>query len=189
MSRVGPGSRGSVVLVLLGLWLLAIVQVSLVDFLPTRWAVPDLVVVAVLALGIAQGPLVGGLVGAWAGLILDLIPPAAGPLGGWMLVLALVGAALGHVADTYRPGPVAAMLLLAVAMGAVVLGRAAVLWLAGASLELPAVGAAVAAGLWALLLAPGALLIVTPSGRAANPAPIRGVTPGTGAAGGQESQS
>ena len=114
---------------------LAIVQVSLVGFLPTPWAVPDLVVVAVLAVAVARGPLIGGLVGAGAGLVLDLIPPAAGPLGGWMLVLALAGAVMGRVAETYQPGPFAAMLLLAIGAGAVVVARAAVLWFAGWSVD------------------------------------------------------
>ena len=72
-------SRGAWVVLALVLVILAIAQVSLVNFLPTPWAVPDLVVVAVLAVAIARGPLIGGLVGAGAGLILDLIPPAAGP--------------------------------------------------------------------------------------------------------------
>ena len=133
---------------------LALVQVSLVDFLPTPWAVPDLVVVAVLALAIAQGPLTGGLVGAGAGLVLDLIPPASGPLGGWMLVLAVAGAVLGRVAETYQPGPFAAMLLLALGAGAVVLFRAAVLWFSGSSACWAMLGAAVASAAWGLLLAP-----------------------------------
>jgi len=173
MTTAVRDSRWAPVRLGLLLVLLAIVQVSLLDFLPTTWAVPDILVVAVLAVSIARGPVAGVLVGAWAGLILDLIPPAAGPLGGWMLVLAVVAAVLGRVADTYRPGPFAAMALLAVAMGAVVLGRAAVLWFAGAAVGLPLAGAALAACLWALLLAPVALLLATRShGGPARRAPV-----------------
>jgi rod shape-determining protein MreD len=164
---------------------LAILQVSLLDFLPTAWAVPDLVVVAVLALAVARGPLTGGLVGAGAGLTLDLIPPASGPLGGWMLVLAVAGAALGRVAETYQPGPFSAMVLISVAAGAVVLGRAAVLWFAGSSVDVAVLAAAVASAAWALVLAPLALLLVTRSTAPVTSAPGRRSSAGTaGASGG-----
>jgi cell shape-determining protein MreD len=178
-------SRRALVLLAAGLVALAIVQVSLVDFLPTPWAVPDLIVVAVLALAVARGPLTGGLVGAGAGLILDLIPPASGPLGGWMLVLAVTGAVLGRVAETYQPGPFAAMLLLGIGAGAVVLARAAVLWFAGSSADVAVLGAAVASAVWALLLAPLALLLVTRSTTPEPPAAVRIASPGgRGTAGG-----
>lgn len=154
-------SRRALVLLAVGLVVLGIVQVSLIDFLPTPWAVPDLMVVAVLALAIARGPLTGGLVGAGAGLILDLIPPASGPLGGWMLVLTMAGAALGRVAETYQPGPFSAMLLLAVGAGAVVLARAVVVWFSGSSASWSTLGAAAGSAAWGLLLAPVALLLVT----------------------------
>ena len=181
-----PGwSRGAWVVLALVLVVLAIAQVSLVNFLPTPWAVPDLVVVAVLAIAIARGPQVGGLVGAGAGLILDLIPPAAGPLGGWMLVLALAGAVMGRVAETYQPGPFSAMLLLAIGAGAVVVARAAVLWFAGWSVDVSVLGAALASSLWALVLAPLALLLVTRSTPPAPPNPARNASAGgLGSAGG-----
>jgi len=178
-------SRSAWAVLALVLVTLAIVQVSFVDFLPTPWAVPDLVVVAVLAVAVSRGPLVGGLVGAGAGLVLDLIPPAAGPLGGWMLVLALAGAVLGRVAETYQPGPFTAMFLLAIGAGAVVVARAAVLWFAGWALDVSVLGAAVASAAWALVLAPLALLLVTRSGKPAPPNPARLTSPGgLGSAGG-----
>ena len=155
------------------------------NFLPTPWAVPDVVVVSVLAVAIARGPLTGGLVGAGAGLILDLLPPATGPLGGWMLVLALAGAVLGRVAETYQPGPFTAMLLVAIGAGSVVLARAAVLWFAGSSVGVSVLGAAVASAAWALVLAPLALLLVTRSTRPAPPSPVRLASAGgPGSAGG-----
>ena len=149
--------------------LLVLVQVTLLNFLPTPWAVPDVVVVGVLALSVVRGPLTGALVGAWAGFLLDVLPPAVGPLGGWMLVLTVVAAALGRVADTYRPGPVAAMLLVAAAAGIVILGGAAVLWFSGVPAPGPVIGSAVAGTLWALILAPVALLIVTRAYRSSGP--------------------
>jgi rod shape-determining protein MreD len=152
---------------------LVVLQVAIVAFLPTPVAVPDLVLVAVLALAHVHGPWVGGLAGAWAGLMLDLIPPAAGPLGGWMLVLGLVGAALGRIAATNRPGPFTSMGLLAVGVGVAVLARAAILWFAGTpeGVSSALVLASVSAG-WGLLLAPVALL-VTSRGAARPTAPVR----------------
>jgi len=176
-------SRPALVLLAVGLVVLAIVQVSLVDLLPTPWAVPDLVVVTVLAVAIARGPLTGGLVGAGAGLVLDLIPPASGPVGGWMLVLAVAGAVLGRVAETYQPGPFAAMLLLAGGAGAVVLARAAVLWFSGSPASWSTLGAAVASAAWGLVLAPLALLLVTRSARPEPPVVRVSSLGGLGAAG------
>lgn len=174
-------SRGMVGLVAAGLLGLVVVQVAVVAFLPTPVAVPDLVLVAVLALAHAHGPWAGGLAGAWAGLMLDLVPPAAGPLGGWMLVLGLVGAALGRIVATNRPGPFTSMALLAVAVGLAVLGRAMVLWFAGTPLELvPALVPALASAGWGLVLAPVALLLA--SRNAARPtAPARTVPAELGA--------
>jgi rod shape-determining protein MreD len=167
-----------------GLVVLALVQVSIINFLPTPWAVPDVVVVAVLALAIAHGPLVGGLVGASAGLLLDLIPPASGPVGGWMLVLAVAGAVVGRVAGTYRPGPFAAMILLSLGAGAVVLMRSAVLWFAGSSVDATILLAAVASAAWALVLAPLALLVVTRSTGRIPRAAVRVTWAGSAAAAG-----
>lgn len=173
MTPERPPSRGAVAIIVLGFVVLALVQVSMLDFIPTPWAVPDLVVVAVLALAIARGPLAGGLVGAWAGLILDLIPPAAGPLGGWMLVLAVAGAVLGRVAESYRPGPIAAMLLLSATAGVTVLLRGAVVWFAGSPAPGPILGSAVVGALWALVLAPLALLLVSRPARTVEDVAVR----------------
>lgn len=173
MTPERPPSRGAVAIIVLGFVVLALVQVSMLDFIPTPWAVPDLVVVAVLALAIARGPLAGGLVGAWAGLILDLIPPAAGPLGGWMLVLAVAGAVLGRVAESYRPGSIAAMLLLSATAGVTVLLRGAVVWFAGSPAPGPILGSAVVGALWALVLAPLALLLVSRPARTVEDVAVR----------------
>ena len=103
-----------------------------------------------------------------------------------MLVLSVAGAVLGRVAETYQPGPFAAMALLAGGMGAVVLGRAAVLWFAGSPAAWSTIAAAVASAAWALVLAPLALLIVTRStgpGRAPVRVPTAGGFGPTGGAG------
>lgn len=136
----------------------ALLQVTVVPVLP-------LVTVTVLAVAHARGAVAGGLAGAWAGFVLDVLPPATGPVGGWMLVLALVGAVVGRAVTAGRPGPVGSLAILCLGAGAAVLGRAAVLWFAGVPPMpgvLPVVLAGAAGG---LLLAPAALLAVTPRPR------------------------
>ena len=152
-----PRSPFSLTLLVAALIALVLVQVTWVNRLPTPGAVPDLVAISVLAIALAHGALAGAAVGAVAGLVLDLVPPAAGPLGGWMLVLVLAAALMGRAAATYRPGPIAAMVMLAVGSGAVVVVRAAVVWFAGGAsgVSWGALLLAVVASLgWGLLLAP-----------------------------------
>lgn len=175
-----PISPGQVIGLVLGLVALVVLQVSLISLLPTPLATPDLVLVTVAALGLARGPLVGGLSGAWAGWLLDLAPPAAGPLGGWTVVLAIVGYVVGRIAQAMRPGPVAAMVLVGLGCAGAVLARAAVLWFSGYPIG-PGI-AALAAGtaVWGLVLAPLALLVVSP--RPGQPsAPVRTVPTELGA--------
>ncbi len=179
MSRPGGGAQVSrAVVIALGAALagLVLVQVALVSYLPTPGAVPDLVVVLVLALAHARGPLVGGAAGLWAGLMLDLVPPAAGPLAGWTLVLGLAGVLLGRVSGALRPGPLAAMALLGLGTGLVVLAREGLLWFAGDPVRADTVGIALASAAYAVLLAPVALLLVTPRAPAVT-APVRTVPP------------
>jgi hypothetical protein len=159
-----------------GLLALVLIQVTLVSALPTPWAVPDLVVVLVLALGHARGPLVGGSAGLWAGLMLDLVPPAAGPLAGWTLVLGSVGILMGRASVALRPGPFGALALLAGGTGIVVLAREGVLWFAGDPVRADSLGIALASAVYALLLAPVALLLVTPRAHPST-APVRTVPP------------
>lgn len=166
MTGAAPARRVSAALIGLTLAVLVLIQVSLLNFLPTPWAVPNVVIAAVLALAVTRGPVPGALAGAWAGFLLDVVPPALGPVGGWMLVLTVLAAVVGRMADTARPGPVAAMALVAAGAGLVVLGWAAVLWFAGAPAPGVVAGSAPAAVLWGLILAPGALLLASPAGAA-----------------------
>ncbi len=94
-----------------------LVQITLVTFLPLTRAVPDLVLVTVLALAHHRARSTGGLLGAWAGVLLDLVPPAIEPLGGWTLVLGVAGFVHGHIVATRRPGPLLALVLLAAGDG------------------------------------------------------------------------
>lgn len=164
MTATLPARRGVPVLIGLALAALVLIQVSLLNFLPTPWAVPNVVLVAVLALAVTRGPVSGALAGAWAGFLLDAIPPAVGPLGGWMLVLTIVCAVVGQVADTADPGPGAAMALVAGGAGSAVLGWAAILWFAGAAPPESVLASALAATVWGVILAPAALLVVSRAG-------------------------
>lgn len=169
-----PTPRGRVLAVGAAVALLVLVQLTWASAIRLPWAVPDLVVVAVLAAATARGPMVGAAVGLWAGLLLDLVPPAAGPLGGWTLVLGCAGLAWGLVASAVRPGPFASMALVALGAGLVVLAREGVLWFAGDPVRGDSLAIAAASVAYALLLAPIALLLVTP--RPPRPtAPVRTV--------------
>ncbi len=167
-------SRAGTAVLAAGLVGLALVQGTILAFLPTPGAVPDVVTVTVLAVACGYGPVAGGLAGAWAGAVLDLVPPAAGPLGGGILVMACAGAALGRVVATRRPGPWGTLALLALAAGLAVLARAGVLWFSGAGLSVDLPVTTLASVGYALLLAPLALLVVV-KGPDRRSAPIRTV--------------
>lgn len=171
-----PTPRGQVVLAGAAVAALVLVQVTWVSALGTPLAVPDAVSAAVLATGVARGPVPGAALGLWAGVLLDLVPPAAGPLGGWTLVLGCAGAIAGRAAAALRPGPFASLALVALGSGMVVLARAGTLWFAGEPVRADVLGTAAAAVGYALLLAPLALLVVTQRMPRAT-APVRTLPP------------
>src|SRR5215470_59928 len=78
---------------------------------------PDLVLLAVIALGMAGGPSCGLVVGFWAGLALDLAPPANQLIGQYALVLCLVGYWSGRLRFTLRHSAVLALAAAAVMAG------------------------------------------------------------------------
>jgi len=82
---------------------------------------PDLVLLCVIALGMAGGPAVGVIAGFCAGLALDLAPPASQLVGQYALVLCLVGYGAGRLRFTLRQS---ALLALAAAAGMAALGEA-----------------------------------------------------------------
>src|SRR6201987_5288656 len=85
-------------------------------------AVPDLVLLCVVALGMTGGPAWGVVAGFCAGLALDLAPPADQLVGQYALVLCLAGYAAGRLRVTLRFSAVAAL-----AAGGAVAGGAEVL--------------------------------------------------------------
>jgi rod shape-determining protein MreD len=72
-----------------------LLQLTLVDRLPSPGGPPDLVLLVTVALGLTCGPTTGLLTGFWAGLALDIAPPASALIGGRALVFCLIGYCCG----------------------------------------------------------------------------------------------
>jgi rod shape-determining protein MreD len=68
-----------------------VVQVSVLARLHLPGAVPDLVLLTVLALAMVYGHVGGALIGFGAGLLADLVPPADHAAGRYALVLCVIG--------------------------------------------------------------------------------------------------
>ncbi|WP_232676445.1 rod shape-determining protein MreD [Nocardioides sp. R-C-SC26] len=85
----------------LGLLVVAalVLQTSLVPHLTWRGVGPDLVLLVVVACGLAYGSREGMLIGFAAGLLVDLAPPSDHVAGRWALALL----AVGYVAGRVRP--------------------------------------------------------------------------------------
>ncbi|MER7764656.1 rod shape-determining protein MreD [Streptomyces sp. NPDC097619] len=80
-----------------------VVQVTILGRLQLPGAVPDLVLLTVVALALVYGHVSGALIGFTAGLVADLAPPADHAAGLYALVLCLIGYAAGLVRpDTGR---------------------------------------------------------------------------------------
>ncbi|QXE36841.1 rod shape-determining protein MreD [Streptomyces sp. GMY02] len=76
-----------------------VVQVSILSRLQLPGAVPDLMLLVVLALAFAYGHVGGALIGFGAGLLADLAPPADHAAGRYALVLCVIG----YLAGLARP--------------------------------------------------------------------------------------
>ncbi len=74
-----------------------VIQVSVLSRLHLPGAVPDLLLLVVLALAMTYGHVEGALIGFGAGLLADLAPPADHAAGRYALVLCIVGYAAGLV--------------------------------------------------------------------------------------------
>ncbi|MFJ7997630.1 rod shape-determining protein MreD [Streptomyces sp. NPDC096310] len=74
-----------------------VVQVSVLARLQLPGAVPDLMLLVVLALAFVYGHVGGALIGFGAGLLSDLAPPADHAAGRYALVLCVIGYAAGLV--------------------------------------------------------------------------------------------
>ncbi|AVH58758.1 MULTISPECIES: rod shape-determining protein MreD [Streptomyces] len=74
-----------------------VIQVSVLARLHLPGAVPDLVLLTVLALAMVYGHVSGALIGFGAGLLADLAPPADHAAGRYALVLCVIGYLAGLV--------------------------------------------------------------------------------------------
>jgi len=90
------------------------VEVSVLPHLGLPAAVPDLVLLAVLAFASAWGTTSGAVCGFAAGLVLDVAPPSVTAIGRHALVLAAVGGLTGRVAREVRRSALRTSLLAGV---------------------------------------------------------------------------
>jgi len=81
-----------------------VLQASVFSHLAIQGVVPDLVLLVVVAAGLAHGSESGLVLGFGAGLLLDLAPPADHYAGRWALALLVVGYVAGRLGSSGRPG-------------------------------------------------------------------------------------
>ncbi|MGH8937892.1 MAG: rod shape-determining protein MreD [Actinomycetes bacterium] len=114
-----PSSR---VALAAGVLLVALaVQVTFLSRLPLPGATPDLVLVAVVAFGLAHGPGFGLVSGFGVGLATDLVPPADHAIGRWALVLCVIGYLAGLLRAESRSSALVPLVVVGVAAAASVL--------------------------------------------------------------------
>lgn len=149
-------------------FLAVMLQLTFVDRLALPGgAVPDVVLVVVIALGLTRGPATGMLVGFFAGLDLDLAPPASHLIGASALTFCLIGYGCGQL--TGRDGRPAALLFAAAAFAAGIgeALQATVGIIGDPGVTLPAVRQVLPAAVsYDVLLAPAVLVLVTFCGSA-----------------------
>ena len=80
-----------------------VLQASVFSHLAVQGVVPDLVLLVVIAAGLAYGSELGLVLGFGAGLLLDLAPPADHYAGRWALALLVAGYVAGRLATSGRP--------------------------------------------------------------------------------------
>jgi rod shape-determining protein MreD len=135
-----------------------VVQVSVLSRLQLPGAVPDLILLVVLALAFVYGHVSGALIGFGAGLLADLAPPADHAAGRYALVLCVVG----YLAGLARPengriksalGPMAVVVVAAVGSTLLYAGVGALVGDTAAR-HVGLVGLLFTAAIYDLLLAP-----------------------------------
>jgi rod shape-determining protein MreD len=132
-----------------------VLQVSSFTHPAWRGVVPDLVLLVVVAVGLARGAEFAMVFGFAAGLLLDLAPPADHVAGRWALALVVVGYVAGRMRTSGRPSTGA---VLGTSLACTFVGTS-VFALTGLVLRDPAVGvpdllaATLASLAWAAVLA------------------------------------
>ena len=159
-----------------------LLQLTLVDRLPSPGGPPDLVLLVTVALGLTCGPTTGLLTGFWAGLALDIAPPASALIGGRALVFCLIGYCCGLI----RPlASRSALTTQGVAAGAAATGEAlyaaAGLMLGSPGITWPAIRAVLPASvLLDVLISPFLVYLVLLAAASAHPeaeSPLAGAAP------------
>jgi rod shape-determining protein MreD len=95
-----------------------VLQVTVLARLQLPGAVPDLLLLTVLALALVYGHVGGALTGFFAGLLADLAPPADHAVGRYALVLCVIGYAAGLTKPETGQHRSATVPMLVVACGA-----------------------------------------------------------------------
>jgi rod shape-determining protein MreD len=106
-------------------------QAAVVNRLQLPGTGPDLLVLVVVAFGLAAGPTYGVVLGFFAGIAADVLPPADHSLGRLALALAVVGYLAGLVEDVEERSVLTTVAVVAIASGAAVVLYAGVGGLVG----------------------------------------------------------
>jgi rod shape-determining protein MreD len=136
-----------------------VLQVSVFSQVAWRGVAPDLVLLVVVAAGLARGSHTGLVTGFAGGVLLDLAPPADHVAGRWALALLVVGYVAGRVRPEPGDGRPPVVLGLATVGACAFLGSS-LFALSGIVLRDPALGVGdllpvvLAAVVWDVALAP-----------------------------------
>lgn len=141
---------GSVVL------LAVLIQVTFLARLGFPGATPDLVVVAVVALGLAMGSAAGGIAGLAAAVALGLAAPVPGLMGVQALVYVVIGFTVGRIVDPRDRSIWVIMGIVGLSTGAAVLAVASLSAILGSDRVMWDVvpGLTLSSTLYGVLLAP-----------------------------------
>jgi rod shape-determining protein MreD len=101
-----------------------LLELTVLPWLRLPGAVPDVVVVTVIALGFVGGPVRGAATGFLAGVLLDLVPPSDGLLGATAVVLVVVGYLAGMFGEERDRSPLTVLGMTGLLAGGAVLARA-----------------------------------------------------------------
>lgn len=106
-------SAGRVVTAVVAILVALVIQLSVLPEIAWHGVVADLVLLVVVAIGLAHGSESGLTLGFVGGLMLDLAPPADHLAGRWALALMVVGYLAGRVRQPARPSPTAVLATVA----------------------------------------------------------------------------
>ncbi|MFF4949836.1 rod shape-determining protein MreD [Streptomyces chattanoogensis] len=164
-----------------------VIQVSVLARLQLPGAVPDLLLLVVLALALVYGHVGGCLVGFGAGLLADLAPPSDHAIGRYALVLCVIGYVAGLTkpdSGQHRSATVPLIVVIGAAIGSTLM-YAGVGALVGdtAARHVGLVGLLLSATLYDLLLAPFIVPLVMAVARRTDNDPLAADGSGQGSAG------